>query len=41
MAVLATADALTERFADRDHAVVAVTLELERAFGGWLAPPQP
>ena len=24
---------------DRDHAAVAVALELERAFGGWVAPP--
>lgn len=26
---------------DRDHAAVAVALELERAFGGWVAPPEP
>jgi fatty acid amide hydrolase 2 len=26
---------------DRDHVAVAVALELERAFGGWVRPPQP
>jgi len=26
---------------DRDHAAVAVALEFERAFGGWVAPQQP
>jgi fatty acid amide hydrolase 2 len=25
---------------DRDHVAVAVALELERAFGGWVPPPQ-
>ena len=26
---------------DRDHVAVAVALELERAFGGWVPPPEP
>jgi len=26
---------------DRDHVAVAVALELERAFGGWVPPPDP
>ena len=26
---------------DRDHVAVAVALELERAFGGWVAPTDP
>ena len=26
---------------DREHAAVAVALELERAFGGWVPPPEP
>jgi len=25
---------------DRDHATIAVALELERAFGGWVPPPE-
>ncbi|HEX2129477.1 MAG TPA: hypothetical protein VHF58_09710, partial [Solirubrobacterales bacterium] len=24
---------------DRDHVAIAVALELERAFGGWVPPP--
>ena len=25
---------------DRDHVAIAVALELERAFGGWVPPPR-
>ena len=27
--------------AERDHVSIAVALELERVFGGWVAPPVP